>query len=227
MFTILWDNDGVLVDTEGLYFRATKIVLETVGVPLTADQFIDISLRRGESTLRLAAERGIAAGEIACLRAKRDETYAEFLRTEPCLVEGAEDVLRSLHGQVRMGVVSSTRRQHFEIAHARTGLTKYLDFVITHEDYQRTKPHPDPYLTALRRHRLQPQECVVVEDSERGLASAVAAGLECLIVRNEWSKEGDFRGASKVLPSIRDVPGEVVQRVCGKRAGNFPAPNAS
>lgn len=96
MFTVLWDNDGVLVDTEGLYFRATKVVLETVGVHLTADQFIDISLRRGESTFRLAAERGIEAEEIACLRARRDATYAELLRTEPCLVEGAEKVRGTL-----------------------------------------------------------------------------------------------------------------------------------
>ena len=59
MLTILCDNDGVLVDTEGLYFRATEEVLRTVGVPLTADQFKEISLRRGESTFVLAAERGI------------------------------------------------------------------------------------------------------------------------------------------------------------------------
>jgi beta-phosphoglucomutase-like phosphatase (HAD superfamily) len=71
MLTILWDNDGVLVDTEGLYFRATQEVLRTVGVPLTADQFKDISLRRGDSTFVLAAERGIADDEIVRLRAER------------------------------------------------------------------------------------------------------------------------------------------------------------
>ena len=57
MFTILWDNDGVLVDTEGLYFHATQTVLATVGIDLTAEQFKEISLRRGESTFKLAAEQ--------------------------------------------------------------------------------------------------------------------------------------------------------------------------
>jgi hypothetical protein len=66
MFTILWDNDGVLVDTEGPYVHATKIVLETVGVHLTRNQYVDITLRHGESTFRLAAERGIGAEKIAC-----------------------------------------------------------------------------------------------------------------------------------------------------------------
>lgn len=217
MFTILWDNDGVLVDTEGLYFRATQAVLKTVGVPLTAEQFMDISMRRGESTLRLATKFGIGDEEIACLRARRDGIYADSLRTELCPIEGVEDVLRSLHGQVRMGVVTSTRREHFEIAHARTGLTNYLDFVIVREDCQYPKPSPEPYLIAIERHRLQPQECVVIEDSERGLVAAVAAGLECLIVPSEWSKDGDFRQANKVLESIRDVPQEVLRRASERR----------
>jgi HAD superfamily hydrolase (TIGR01509 family) len=216
MLTILWDNDGVLVDTEGLYFRATQAVLAEVGVELTPEQFKDISLKRGESTFILAAEEGVDANDIACLKTKRDRVYAESLRTEPCVIEGAEEVLRLLYGQVRMGVVTSTRRQHFEIAHARTGLTEYLDFVISHEDYQHTKPNPDPYLTAIKRHHLRPEKCIVIEDSERGLAAAMAAGLECLIVLSQWTKDGDFHKARKVLGSIREVPQEIL-RFAGDR----------
>ena len=219
MFTVLWDNDGVLVDTEGLYFRATQAVLRTIGIDLTAEQFKDISLRQGESALRLAAEQGIAAERIARLRAERDRIYAESLRAQSCVNDGVEEVLRSLHGKARMGVVTSTSRGHFDIAHAQSGVPKYMDFVITREDCQYLKPHPEPYLTALTRHRLRPEKCIVVEDSERGLASARAAGLECLIVLSEWTKDGDFQGACKVLDSIRHVPDEVLRRV-------IPAPNS-
>jgi len=207
MLTVLWDNDGVLVDTEGLYFRATQEVLRTVGVPLTADQFKEISLRRGESTFVLAVERGITDDEIARLRAERDRRYAELLGSQSWAIDGAEEVLRTLHGQVRMGVVTSARRVHFETAHAKTGLRQYLDFVLTREDYKQTKPHPEPYLTAMARHGLRPEDCIVVEDSERGLAAATAAGLPCLIVLSDWSRDGDFSRAAKVLENIRDVPG--------------------
>jgi beta-phosphoglucomutase-like phosphatase (HAD superfamily) len=116
-----------------------------------------------------------------------------------------------------MGVVTSARREHFEIAHAQTGLGKYLDFVLAREDYRHSKPHSEPYLTALNRYRLQPEDCIVVEDSERGLASAVAAGLECLIVLSEWTKDGDFRHAAKVLTNIRCVPEEVLRRASERR----------
>jgi HAD superfamily hydrolase (TIGR01509 family) len=212
MLTILWDNDGVLVDTEGLYFRATQTVLQTVGIDLTPEQFKDISLRRGESCFVLAVEQGVRAEKIASLRAERDRIYAELLGSKPWAIDGVEDVLRFLHGQVRMGVVTSTRRKHFDIAHAKSGLTKYLDFVIAFEDYQHTKPSPEPYLTAMARHGLRTEECIVVEDSPRGLAAATAAGLPCFIVLSEWTKDGDFRGACRVLENIREVPGEVLKR---------------
>ena len=75
--------------------------------------------------------------------------------------------------------------------------------------------NPEPYLTAISRYGLQPDQCIVVEDSERGLAAATAAGLECMIVRTEWSKDGDFRRASRVLDSIGDVADEVLRRTGG------------
>ena len=212
MFTVLWDNDGVLVDTEGQYFRATQMVLATVGIHLTPEQFIDISLRQGQSTFRLAAEQGIPAEIIACLRADRDRIYSGFLETEPCLIAGVEETLRSLHGRVQMGVVTSSRRQHFEITHARAGLRKYLDFVLTLEDYRHAKPNPDPYLTAMAHYGLEPDRCIVVEDSERGLAAATAASLECLIVRTEWSKDGDFSKASRIVDSVAEAGEEVLRR---------------
>ncbi|MBM4088793.1 MAG: HAD family phosphatase [Planctomycetes bacterium] len=212
MFTVLWDNDGVLVDTEELYFRASRQILAKVGIELTEDVFKEISLKRGQSTMMLAAERGFGPEQLAQLRAERNRIYAESLAVEPLAVDGAEDVLRTLHGKVRMGVVTSTWREHFDIAHRRTGLPRFLDFVITNEEYQHSKPHPEPYLTALERYRIHPADCIVVEDSERGLASALAAGLECLVVLGRWTAADDFPQATRVLPDIRCVPAEVLSR---------------
>lgn len=212
MFTVLWDNDGVLVNTEGLYFRATREILARAHIDLTPEQFKEISLRRGASAFQLAVQRGISAKEIAGLRAERDRLYSELLAVQSWVVEGVEDALRLLQGKVQMGIVTSSRRDHFHIAHAQGGLLHYFQFVLTREDYEHSKPHPEPYLTAMERHCLVPEQCIVVEDSERGLASARAAGLECLIVLSEWTKDGDFSQACKMLGSISEVPDEVLPR---------------
>lgn len=213
MFTVLWDNDGVLVDTEGRYFQATRTVLQTVGIELTIEQFKDISLRQGQSAFLLAEERGIEAERIAGLRAERDRIYAEFLGKESCVIDGVEEVLQSLHGKFRMAVVTTSRREHFGIAHSNSDLLRYFDFVLTREDYTQSKPHPEPYLTAIQRYDLRPDQCIVVEDSERGLAAATAAGVDCIIVLSKWTRDGEFSDAVAVVESISGVPKVVRSRM--------------
>ena len=202
----------MLVDTEGLYFQACREVLGRVGIDLTLDHFKEISLKRGESTLVLATERGVPADEVTRLRKRRDRIYTELLESKSPIIDGVEEVLRSLHGQVRIGVVTTSRRQHFEAAHAKSGLTKYMDFVLAREDYTHSKPHPEPYLKAMSLHDLRPDQCIVIEDSERGLAAATAAGLECIIVLSKWTSEGDFANAAAVAEDISGVPEQILRR---------------
>ncbi len=208
---ILWDNDGVLVDTEELYFRATQNVLAKVGIDLTRDLFIQISLKQGRSTFDLAAEQGQSQKVITQLRTDRNKRYSGLLKGGVRVLDGVADTLRRLHGKVSMGVVTSSRREHFEIIHKTTELLHFFDFVLTREDYKRPKPAPDPFLTTLKRNGLKPEHCIIVEDSERGLAAAKAAGIRCIVVPNRLTRGGNFSGAYSVLDSTREVATEVLQ----------------
>jgi HAD superfamily hydrolase (TIGR01509 family) len=208
---ILWDNDGVLVDTEELYFSATRDVLSEVDIDLSRDLFIQISLKQGRSAFDLAAEQGFSPEIISQLRSERNQRYGELLRKGVRVLDGVEDTLRQLHGKILMGVVTSARREHFEITHNAEGLLRYFDFVLTREDYRKSKPNPDPLLTAMRRNGLRPEHCIIVEDSERGLAAAKAAGIRCIVVPTYLTRDSDFQGAYRVLNSIQQVPYEVLQ----------------
>jgi HAD superfamily hydrolase (TIGR01509 family) len=210
-FTILWDNDGVLVLTEERYFEACRETLAGLGVELTRAFFVEHSLLKGQSVFDLVADRGFSAQQLAGFRAARDRRYGELIDASPCVAEGAAAALRDLYGRVQMGVVTGSLRRHFERAHARSGLSKYFDFVLAREDYAHSKPHPDSYLTALTRFNLRPDECVVVEDTGRGLQAAREAGLRCLVLPTDLTREQDFSGAYEVLHSIRDVPDAVAR----------------
>ena len=76
-----------------------------------------------------------------------------------------------------------------------------MDFVLTREDYELAKPHPEPYLTGLKRFGATPQETLVVEDSTRGLSSAVAAGIDCAIVHHDFTESRTSR-----RPAIASTP---------------------
>jgi HAD superfamily hydrolase (TIGR01509 family) len=201
---VFWDNDGILVDTEELYYQATRMVLAEAGFAITAETFTELALRQGRSVFDLLRESFDDAA-IERLRAERNARYAARLAAGVPALDGIEAVLAALHGRVTMGVVTSTNPEHFEIIHRGTGLARYFDFVLTNVDYERTKPDPAPYLAALRRSDLSAAQCIAIEDSERGLAAARAAGLRCIVVPRGLTRGGDFGAAYRVLDDVRDI----------------------
>lgn len=202
---IFWDNDGILVDTEPLYFRASREVLAGFDTELTQQQFIDISLKDGSSLFSLLPDN-LTTAEIDAARRTRNERYTELLQQDTRILPGVEETLAALHGTARMAIVTSSRPEHFALIHRHSGLLKYFDFVLTRDDYACAKPHPEPYLTALRKSGLHPDECRVIEDSERGLLAARRAGLRCLVIPGTLTRSGDFSSAERVLTDIREVP---------------------
>ena len=173
---VFWDNDGVLVDTEKIYYQATRELLLTTGVELTEELFRRISLVEGRSSFILAAERGVPQEEIDRLHAARNRRYTELLEGGVRIMEGVEEALGALRGNVVQGVVTSSRKEHFDTMHRGTGLLSNFDFILTREDFTLSKPDPEPYRKAMERCRLTPDECLVVEDSPRGLESARDGG---------------------------------------------------
>ncbi|MDM7925595.1 MAG: HAD family phosphatase [bacterium] len=206
---IFWDNDGVLVDTERLYFEATRRVLGGAGVELSEKTFVETLMVRATGPWRLAVERGFPESGIPDLKRERNAVYSSLLSESDIVVPGALETVRRLAGRVAMAIVTSSRREHFRLIHQKTGILPFIDFVIDSEDTVRYKPDPDPYLMALERSGQSAAECLVVEDSERGLASAVAAGIRCVVIPRGLSRGGRFDGAWKVLTDISEVGGLV------------------
>ena len=203
---ILWDNDGVLVDTEGLFFAVTRDALARAQVALTREVFLDFVMGSGRTVFELAEARGWTPDNVAALRRERDAAYADLLRNGPSLaIDGIAETLQALHGRARMAIVTTSSREHFELAHRHTGLRRFFEVVVAREDYEQSKPHPEPYLTALRRLGLHPGRCVAIEDSERGLTAATHAGLRCIVVPNELTRGCAFVGASAVLADSRAI----------------------
>ncbi len=202
---ILWDNDGVLVDTEHLYFRACREALARIDIGLSEARFIDSFLRRGEGLRALMEERGLGEGLFVETQRWRNARHAELLSEGVAPIEGVVATLDALRGRVRMGIVTSSRRTHFEIVHAKTGLLPYFDFVLVREDYGEPKPHPEPYLQAMRRNGLRAEQCLVVEDSPRGLQAARAAGVRCAVIPRGLTQSLDFSGAFRHLQHAGEV----------------------
>ncbi len=204
---ILFDHDGVLVDTELWYYKAGERALADVGFTQDKDQYLR-DMNQGLATWAQARAAGLDEQTISRQRQVRDDYYQAYLRTEAIEIEGVVETLAELSKYVRMAIVTTSKRADFEIIHEARQITKYMDFVLTREDYALAKPHPEPYLTGLTRLGATKEETLVVEDSARGLNSAVAAGIDCAIVRNEFTKSQDFSKASyriEGLAALKDI----------------------
>lgn len=200
---ILFDNDGVLVETEPLYYEASKRALkEFFNINLQFDQYMKI-MTDGNGVW--VAAKGATQKDIITARNKRDIYYQEYLRKEDLAIENVHEVLNELSKRCKMGIVTTSRRVDFELIHKNSGITNFMDFVLCVEDYPRAKPHPDPYLKGLKLFNAKKEKTIIVEDSERGLQSANRAGIDCVIVHNEFTKSQDFSTAKYKIDSLKEL----------------------
>lgn len=206
---ILWDNDGVLVDTERLFYEANRDVLARHGVALSEQHFFDWYLADNCGAWHLISPAP-ALEQIEAWRAERNRRYALRLASEAIpAIDGVAGVLAGLAPRLRMGVVTSANREHFDIIHRRLDLLRHFEFVLTHESYVHSKPSPEPYLLGLERLGLDAADCLVVEDSPRGLRAAIAAGIRCIVLRHPLTRHHDFPGAWRVVDDMAGLQAEI------------------
>ncbi|NUP66945.1 MAG: HAD family phosphatase [Nonomuraea sp.] len=201
---VLFDMDGTLVDTEGLWWQAAAEVALALGRELTAADAPHVVGRTVGDTAAYLLDDGPAAEvagpsrEVAEVAGALTGAFAERVRGEPAVVPGARELLAELAAAAMpTALVSASPRSIVELVLPRLGHT--FDLVIADGDTARGKPHPDPYLEAARRLRVTPARCVAVEDSPAGVAAATAAGCRVLVVE-------PGRGLAPVRESLRVTP---------------------
>ena len=200
---LLFDNDGVLVETEEYYYKASKRALK---------EFFDVDVTFNEYMKLMTDGKGVwlaaptaSKEEIIIARDQRDLYYQEYLKNEDLAIDGIHAILNSLSKKYKMGIVTTSRRVDFEIIHKNRGITDYMDFVLCVEDYARSKPYPDPYLKGLELFKGNKNEAIIIEDSQRGLLSANNANIDCVIVYNEFTKTQDFSTAQFKINKLKDL----------------------
>jgi HAD superfamily hydrolase (TIGR01509 family) len=177
---VLWDNDGVLVDTEEGYYLATRRALAEIGIVLDLDVYHRLRAV-GATSWTVAEQAGIDPATIRKQRDLRDDYYQQFIRSGQLEVAGVVDVVAAMTASYRMAIVTGAKRRDFDLIHRERRIVRHMEFVLAREDYEVEKPAPDGYLGALERFGAAPDETIVIEDSKQGLDAARAAGLRCLI----------------------------------------------
>ena len=177
---VLWDLDGVLVDSARFHYEAYCKLLAESGREIGFDEFRNlIGLRNDAILRRLFGE--LPPAEVGRLARRKEELFRELIAGKVEALPGAADLVRRLReAGVLLAIVSSTPRANIELILGSLGLAEAFAAVVGAEDARRGKPHPEGFLVAAQRLGAAPVDCVVLEDAPEGIAGAKAAGMRCI-----------------------------------------------
>ena len=212
---VLFDLDGVIVDSESAWAEAKHDLVDEAGgswKPEATRAMLGMSSPEWSRYLRDELGVPMSVEEInAAVVATLERQYGEALP----LIPGAVDAVRRIADFWRLGLASSSNREIIDLVLEHAGLTDAFAVTVSSEEVARGKPAPDVYLEAARRLGADPARCVAIEDSSNGLRSAAAAGTAVVAIPNrEFPPDPDALAlADAVLGSIEELTPDVVRRL--------------
>src|SRR5262245_5275910 len=203
---IIFDMDGVLVDSEPLGFEAMRRVMARQGVAYTHadnDEFV------GRTTLeecQILTARHHLATDPRELTSEYVDLLVGLIRQQPRPLPGVPGVLEALHAsEYRLALASSADLAVIGENVSALRLERFFEVIVSGTQVARGKPAPDLFVETARQLRVSPAACLVVEDSRNGLLAAKAAGMACAVVPCSSTRHQDFREADHVLQALWDL----------------------
>jgi HAD superfamily hydrolase (TIGR01509 family) len=202
----VFDLDGLMIDSEPLQWRATNLALRPLGIQIDEQQWMRMVGRRTIDNLeRLRETYGLEA-DLQEVERVKDEAYRRLIKQDVRPMPGlhaAMDVCR--RAGLDLALASCSVRADVEIVLNSLGLNGSFRVVVTGADVSIGKPDPQIFLETARRLRVDPCECVALEDTAYGVAAAKTAGMLCIAVPNRFTVDQDFDLADVVLHSLTEL----------------------
>ncbi len=203
---VAFDMDGLMFDTEAVYWKAADALLKRRGREYTAELCAQVIGRPPEHCFRLFVERFDLPEDWRALQRESEELFIELLNDGYSTTPGLERLLDELERRAipKCVCTSSSPRLAGEVL-KKDGIGERFEFVLTSADVTNGKPHPEIYAKAAARLGVEPRRTLALEDSPAGCGSANAAGLVCCMLRAEHNRNADFSGAVRVVERL-DAP---------------------
>jgi HAD superfamily hydrolase (TIGR01509 family) len=215
---LVFDLDGVLLDSEALQYKAYSEVLGRFGVTVSLEEYAAHWIAAGRGPEYAVRTYGLQMHPDE-LRALKHPVYHDILRRDAALMPGALAALARLQPHFPLALATNSNRQDVSFVVDHFGLRGFFSEIVTREDYRRAKPHPDAFVVAAERLEVTPSACVVVEDAYRGVLAARRAGATVVAVPNRFTRDSDFSLATIIVPSLDALTVEVVREISKDSVG--------
>jgi mannitol-1-/sugar-/sorbitol-6-/2-deoxyglucose-6-phosphatase len=204
---VIFDMDGLLVDSEPFWRRAHRTMLAKRGIDLSEEDARDLAGKGTSAIIEMWRQQygAWSAEENQYVANELFKEVAEQLETDGEALPGAEALVKKLFDRgVPLAVASSSPLFLIEIVLRRIGVDRYIPIRHSGVDEKRPKPFPDVYLSAADSLGVSPAQCLVFEDSPSGIEAAKAAGMRCIAVPEPGRDHSLFDQADTVITSLSD-----------------------
>ncbi|OYP32375.1 HAD family hydrolase [Rhodopirellula sp. MGV] len=200
------DMDGLLFDTERIYWQVGDTILQRRGFRYSAELQALMMGRIGTAAVQQMIDFHQLDDSAEDLLEESDEVYGELLPSQIRPMPGLEQwVNRLRESGLPFALTTSSRRKWVDVIFETVAWREELAFVLTGDDVTNGKPHPEMYLSAAARFGIAPENMLVLEDSGNGTAAGVAAGAIVVSVPSPHTKDQDFQGAALIADSLLDT----------------------
>lgn len=202
---VLFDLDGVIVDTKDAHFTSFARLGEEAGFTISAEQFKHVFGRHNTDIFPLLYGHPLSAEEIVRLSARKEAIFRDLIRGRVQALPGVKTLLPALKAAgFHLAIGTSTPRENVELILGELGLQGIFQQIVSADDVTKGKPDPQVFLLGAERLGIPPAHCVVVEDAVAGVQAALSGGMKALAVTTNHARQ-QLQAATRVVDSLAEV----------------------
>ena len=209
---VIWDLDGVVIDSEEDHKKAWKRLAHETGVAFSDEQFVATFGQRNDDIVP-KIWGVVTAEELQELADRKESYYRDYVRQTAAFLPGSQELMSALHSaSYRQALGTSAPIANIELVKEVLGLERYIDAFVSGETVPHGKPAPDIFLKAAKELHIEPAQCLVIEDAVAGIAAARAGGMYSIAVAYGRNLPG-LQVATLVVKDLTEVTVERIQQL--------------
>jgi beta-phosphoglucomutase family hydrolase len=210
---VIWDMDGIIVDTAQYHLEGWQIVFGKRGVNYTEEDYWRNTGKRSDGIIKNILGREIAQDEIMAIIREKDETFQQLIGQNIRPFPGVLKLITSLkkHG-FKIAIASSAPMENIHLITRSLRIHSRFDAIISGWEVTKGKPDPQTFLLAAKKLGVEAEDCIVIEDAISGVTASKRANMRCIAVTNTTSRE-ELRKADLIIDTLEEITIDDLERL--------------